>query len=380
MKPLLMGMLGAAVMLLLVAAAAWWWFRRKLRRLADGLGEIIAGHSMTVPPFRVSLRTDGEPEWSDAGLLDRVTAELEGQGYARMGDFVVSELNEMPLRGFAHQGAGTLAVLYENPGDDSLVADVIAFLDDDIHITISNAPDTGVERPPFAPLQRMAARLDSDPRGVVEMHQQIVRESSGRPLDGIGAERFVGDFTTAWARVMDWHVERGGVTPEEVRQAASLGGQPVPDDTVVESIRGLWRAAIREFVEARIRDRFLRTGTMSAADWEAKRDRVRFIHERTDLPELIESLAWSIVEKDSHLEDDEDDDLEDAADTAHLESARESLRETFAGVTIRDGFRKAQPLLPENMQWRYVCKVAGEHPADVYITPEDADAYEDDDE
>lgn len=376
MNPFLMGLLGAVVGALALALVAWWWFRRKLRRLAEGLGEYISGLSAAVPPFRITLRKDADPDWHDVQVVGRATSELERLGYQRAGDFVVPELNDMPLRGFAHPESGVVAALYENPANDLLVADLVAFYFDDTSCTVSNAPETGLERPPFARLLGVDMNLNANPLAVVELHDAVSREREGRRMDEVPVERFAECFTKAWARTMDWHVERGGVGPDEVRRVAELGGQPPPDDAAVELVREQWTAAIREFVEERIQDRFLRTGAMSAADWEAKRDRVRFIHERMDLPDLIDTLAWAVVESNSHIDADEDEDEE--AEDQRVEIAREPLQRAFNGASVRDGFRSALPLMPEHLRWEYLCKVAGDYPADVYLMPQDADDYEDD--
>lgn len=376
MKPLLLGLAGGLIGAGVLALIAWWWFRRRLRRLAEGLGEIITGVPSSVPPFRVTLQFTTEPEWADLPVVNRVTAELERNGYQKAGDFIIPEQNEMPLRGFTHPQSGVLVALYENPADDLLVADFVAFFEDDANFTVSNAPETGLQRPPYAELRPITANLHANPLAVVELHEALEQACKGRRTARVTTDTFVEYFIDSWARTMDWHVERGGITPNEVRRNATLAGQPAPDDEAVEHIRAAWTAAIRDFVEDRIQDRFLRTGTMDAAEWEDKRDRVRFIHERMNLRELINTLAWDIVERHSHVEDEDEE--SEHAEEKRLGLATESLRHAFNGAGIRDGFRAAQPLLPENMQWQYVCKVAGDYPADVYLTPEDADAYEDD--
>jgi hypothetical protein len=350
---------------------AWWWFRRKLRRLAEGIGELVTGLSAGVPPFRITLRPATGPEWNEPEVVERASCELERNGYGRAGDFVVPELNDMPLRGFVHPVSGVTVALYESSVTDLLVADVVAFLFDDTSITVTNAPDTGLERPPFARLTRRDINLNANPIGIVDLHDVVTREREGRRMDETPVERFAERFVGAWSRMMDWHVERGGVTTEEVRRIARSNGRPRPDDEEVRRLRAQWVEAIREFVEARIRDRFLRTGAMPAEDWEVKRDRVRFIHERTDVEDLLETLLWDIAENDSHIESDEDED-ENYRDG----QLQQRLRSAFDGTNVRDGFRKVLPLLPENLQWRYLCKVAGDYPADVYLTPQQAEDYD----
>lgn len=375
MNPFLMGLVGAVAGALALALLAWWWFRRKLRRLAEGLREFIAGVSTSVPPFRIALREEPALEWNDVSVVDRASAELERHGYGRAGDFIVPELNEMPLRGFVHPESGVVAALYENPADDLLAADLVAFYLEDTSSTVSNAPETGLVRPPFAKHRRLDVNLNANPLAVVDLHDAVKGECEGKRMDKVSVEGFADKFTGAWARAMDWHVDRGGVSPDEVRRVATLGGQPPPDDASIELVRARWTAAIREFVEERIQDRFIRTGAMSVVDWEAKRDRVRFVHERMDLADLIDTLAWQIVDSDSHL-DAEDDEAEEEQ---RVEQAKDSLRRAFNSASIREGFRHALPTLPEQLQWDYVCKVAGHYPADVYLMPQDADSYEDED-
>ena len=63
---------------------------------------------------------------------------------------------------------------------------------------------------------------------------------------------FVTAFTAAYAAEMDWRIDRGGVTAEEVAGAAAAGGQETPDATAVEGVQAMWRAAIDDFVSGEV--------------------------------------------------------------------------------------------------------------------------------
>lgn len=376
MQPLILGFFGAVFGALLIALLAWWWFRRKLRRLAEGIGNFITGVSSQVPPFRIRLESVSEPGWNDESAVDQVSAELERLGFRWDGDYVVPELNDMPLKGMVHSGSGIVAALYEHPATDRLIADLVAFFPDDTSCKVSNAPESGIDSPGFARKIRVETDLNASPSSVAELHETILTECGGRELKRVSVDEFAACFREEWARTMDWHVDRGGVSPDEIRRVAALSGEAEPDDEAIELARAGWTSAIRLFVEDQIRDRFLRADGMSANEWELKQDRVRFVHEATDLSDLIETLAWDIVEGSSLLCDENEDEEE----SVRMDRAQAALREAFNGVSLREGIGKAQVLLPKNMRWKFLCGVDGKHPADAYLVPDAEDEDEESDD
>ena len=146
---------------------------------------------------------------------------------------------------------------------------------------------------------------------------------------------------------------------------------------LVEAIKAAqdsWREKMTEFITHLIKERFRNTETLSAQDWEAKEERFFFVYEQMDVEGTIDTFAWFVADKDLHREDHDES---DEASDQRFQAARAKIAEAFACVSARQGFKAAQPLLPENRRYNFISKIVGEFPADIYLKPENEDDYDD---
>lgn len=378
MTPVTIGLIGLAAGIVLTAVFDRWWFRRKLRKLASGIGQLFQGISSDIPPFRIALEPEEDADWEYKSVVKRTSRELKTMGYQLVGDFSVPQLDNRQLRAFVNPGKETYATLYEHPQTERVVVDVTSLLTDDSLITTTNAPYDGLDRPEFAPLTGLQVNLNANPIAVIEIHEALLARRGDRRAQRIESGKFVDTHVDVYARLMDWRVDRGTISAEEVRRMHEHSGQSIPDDNTVTEIQQAWRSAIVNFVNLRIQDRFLRTETFSEQEWEQKKERVLFVHERMDLDEIKEQLAWHVVDQDVHMEDEFGESKEDA--DRKLQAALTKLAPAFAEASAREGFRNAQPLLPEAKRYEHICKLVGDYPADVYLVPENEGDYDEDDE
>ena len=360
MKTFLVVTAALAVGVLIVVALGWLWLRRKLRGLGQALGQLAAGLS-GVPPFRITLVPESEPEWSEPGGMLAGTGGFEGAGYQRVGDFDVVEMDGVRLRAFCHPAQHVFGVLYDHP-QAGVFADVVALCTDRTVVTVSNAPETGLDRPGHSHHVRLDVRID-EPSGAQTLHDRVVRECADREVIATRPDHFVRAFTGAYALEQDWRIARGGVTAAEVRRVAEVGGQDPPDDCAVELVQSVWRTAIAGFVEHEVLKAYLADDPMPAADWEEQRERIRVVHDHGEADDLVEELAWSVI---AGRYDPDDDALQDRL----YEEARERLRSLFAG-SLCAGFAEAQALLPEKLRFRKLGSVTRPWVGDVYLEPDE---------
>jgi hypothetical protein len=356
MKTFLFAVLGMIVGLVLLAGGLWLWLRRKLRKLGEAIGAAIAG--MAVPPFRISLTPLDAPRFRDARALTRASASFESTGYRKVGDFEVPEMQGVVVRGFWHPRQLSYAALYEHP-QAGVVADVVALFRDRTMATVSTAPETGLDRPARAPMVRL--ELDLARRDAAEqLHDRLVELSGVRRSIRTGPEQFARAFVGAYALEQDWRIARGGVTADEVRRAAAAGGQEPPDDAAVERVQAGWRSAISAFVSDVLRSAHEREHPLSEGD----RERLRAVHEHSVASDLVDELAWGMIEG-SYDEDDEE--AEDRA----FQAAKQQLEQAFAGAPVREAFAAAQSLLPEKRRFERLASSSRPWAGDLYLQPED---------
>jgi hypothetical protein len=267
------------------------WLVKKVTKFV----EAIAGGN--VPPFRISLDKSEKIKWSKAKQIKAVTAALEKIGYEQIGDYRVPEILPMQLdglRALMNPSTATYAVLNGYPSM-GVVVDIACDFADGEHLTVSNAPQTGLDRPDFSRLERIELNLAKKAASVAQLHEKAVELQAGRTAKPVSADAFTTVFRKAHAREMDWRVERGGVTAEEVRRVAELQKQEPPTDEAVEMVRQQWRTAISLHVDKLLRERFEQYMTKkSPAEWQEVRDRLYIVHEHSDVELVVARLVGSV--------------------------------------------------------------------------------------
>ncbi len=349
--------------LFLFVAIVWWWIRRKL----GNFGELLASlGGAAPPPFRVSLMpAEAEPDWSDGAAVAAVTGEFEGLGYERIADYLIPEMGDLPARAFLHGSERFYGLVYDHPAAGPIV-DIVSRLSDGTRVTASSAPETGLEEPPDALIIRLDDAETAGDGGVAQigrLHARLVEEVKAQARDVAAAEAFVGVFEAAYAKEMDWRIERRGPTADEVRRIAALTDGPEPGADEIQIVQDIWLGAIESFVDEEARTAYLAGGEVSAAQWEEQRERVLVVHEYCSVETRLEWLAWQMI-----------GDVEDPDDSAH-EAALERLGAVFEGRSFREGFREAQALLPVSRRYEPIGTVSEPWAADLYLEPADAEHF-----
>ncbi len=358
MNPLLI-FLGILTGLILLAFVAWLWLRSKIRQIVRSFSKVIGTLAEGLPAFRITLKPTTSVQWHQLDTIEATSAVFESLDYQRIGDFESPEMPEVYLRAFWHPQEFSYAVLYDHQ-QAGVFADLAQDLEDHTHLTVSCAPESGLDQPEFHQLIRLPIDLTKTPEAVGQLHEEISRARAGRQPQQLSAQDFESYFTQSYARLMDWRIERGSVTAAEVQRVAALGGMEAPNPTEIEHVQLIWRTGIAAFVENQIKAEFLKTTTLSVAEWEAQRDQIWVIHENLQQDPLIEELADQMV-----------GDLEDEAKAEQAyQAAKTQLKSAFTNDSIRQGFVIAQSLLPESQRSTLIGSVSAPFPGDLYRRPE----------
>jgi hypothetical protein len=95
---------------------------------------------------------------------------------------------------------------------------------------------------------------------------------------------------------MDWRNARGGPSTHELRAVAALTGQECSDEHL-EATRQLLAAQAIEQLGTALRERFVATSGISAAEWERVRDRLVIIHDKMT-GEMVSDLVYESLDED----------------------------------------------------------------------------------
>lgn len=168
------------------------------------------------PPLRVHLVPDPAGGGCSRKAIDRYRSELEPFGFEEIGTFRIPEIKGLVLTAFVQKYQEVCAVVYDHP----LAGCYIDFFSENQRkssLTVSNAPAGGeLDTPPGRD------KLIDKELVVNEMYDHLLRNRPSGPYKRIDESNFVEEFQAAYAEEMDWRMNRGGVTEEEVRRSAEI--------------------------------------------------------------------------------------------------------------------------------------------------------------
>ncbi len=372
---LLIGFFGALLFFVLLLVGGYFgvkfWFRWKFGKILEqmkNLGGAMAG--AMVPPMRLTFHRDDDLNWADEEALNRDTAFLLAEGFQQVGDFEGEETS-VSMRAFVHTENHIWAAIQSVYGMKQWT-DLVTRYADGTSWTFANLADHGMDCPPW----RTANYLPDSP-----IHDLLERCLADRPQGKAMLPASAGDFpqvvSDAYAREMDWRMERGGVTVEEIERTLARDNQTAEPQSI-RMIQFGWTQAISTFLDEQCRERFLEDRGVSAREWEEVRDRVLVIHDRTPANVLFDLLPGA--------EDDDESPQEDLWSGAEDDDADEpprlqALRKRIAVDGPRTVFAELNAGLPEARRSRKLGQVTVEAvTADLYVQPEWEDDFDDDDD
>jgi hypothetical protein len=350
------------ILLILGVLVAFKLLKWRLKRAFSEIGNVFKGMAAAanaVPPARLHLRPNDNPEWSDEEAVDCMAEPLLKLGFQDIGAYTIDEIDNTTVRAMAHRGQSMYAAVYEHP-QAGVFADLVTKYQQGPSLTVSSTVEgDGLVRPE----DRLIIRIPGAESQ--ELYQRALSERSSNPLFAgktlrpVSREEFPTHFERAYAEEMDWRLKRGWVSPDEIRAVAARGGQNV-DDTILTMTALAMRAQVNERIEEVVRERFLEQVKLPLAEWERVRDRLQIVHDRMDLSDVI-CLVSNHTDVDEFDEDDEN-----------------PAAKMPAGMTVRKYFSAANTKLPPNERYALLGSVDEPIPADVYAEPNrDEDDEED---
>ncbi|QDU03607.1 hypothetical protein V6x_33290 [Gimesia chilikensis] len=366
--------LGVVLGFVLLILLVWFWLKWKFRsfaaRFADELASAMAQMGGMAPPLRIDLEPLQEADWSDGDKADLISETLAELGYEPDGLFEAYAPLQIEIQGFRNSQTSSFAALYEIKQMDRLCLDLVADLSDGTHITVSNAEDKGLDHPQFSKLIRLDHLDLSEPEQVREMHARLLEELQGETTVDLTGQKFEDNFESFWAREMDWRMERGGVTTEEVIRISARNGEPEPSEEEIELAKRPWKQQIDNFITDQIRKDYLNNTNMSGKEWEETLDRLVIVHEHSEASHLIDTLTDTIC-YESDLDDEDDDDEEDP----YLKAEQELNQIFRSEACVMNAFHRALDLLPPDR--KYTLQTTTESPwkSEIYLSPKYYDEY-----
>ena len=343
-----LGLIGLFVLLILLG---YFVLRRKMSQMGEsftGLVEAAEVISQTVPPFRVTLEPANHREWVEKEKAEAICEELDARGCTRIGRFT-SVPPTVLLEAWHLPEQSLFVTVYEHPVG-GLWIEAGCEYEDDTLFSYSNGPNHRMGNPPWT---RCEFRTGTP---VGELLDAVIAERPDKPMRPTSAESFPARFEAAWSRDMDWRIEQGGPSEEEIRSSFESGLAQETDSEeaatqalsvasqmdMVQQIRSVWRERINDLREVQLRESYIVASEVSALEWDRIRDRVIFIHDdltAEDLAEHMEQYLYEGVGPDEDFDYD-DDQYEEVRGSLAQQLESGSPRTVFAESVARQATSK----------------------------------------
>ena len=350
-----------AIVVLVVAVILFvrWKFRRFLKNVMEAAA---AQGSSAVPPFRIKLEPradDDETAWFHEEDVKTQMQQFESSGFTPLGDYDVEGL-PLQIRGFQHQDHNVYGVIYDHAAT-GVWSDVVRRYEDETSSTVTSAKEHGMDAAPWHTPCFMPGQ------SVNELLSYLLTSSPSSGIQTTGADKFVPRFEAAYKREMNWRIERGGATEQEIRRVCEKNGQDCTAEQV-EQIQGLWKTAIGEFLSEQILLGWRKESRITSLEYDRISDRLVVIHKRLTPNQVLEAFR----------SDSDDDDLDDDDDQILAQ-----VKAWCAAESSISAFRKLIEEKGKDARWKRIWELKKPLAAEIWerVQTDRADRdFEDDDE
>ena len=362
---------GFVVAIILVGLAVYFWIRRKLKgfggKLIQQLAEQIEQAAMggAVPPFRLHLRTvsDGQVEFNNDEDVRTLTEEFLAAGFETICDFETVEI-PLPLRAFRHVQHNAYGVIYDHPVA-GVFCDVTRRYKDRRSWTVSSSSPHGMDpipgsHPTFLP-----------GAAVEELLNHLLEASPVNEMEEATREDFVVRFESAYAREMNYRIERQGPTEQEIRRIAEMNGQEC-DQQQIDAVQKQWKSAISEFLSEKAVAMWKKEQDVPPPVFARLQPQLVAIHDRM-LPDELMNLVF----EDFDLDDIEDEELDDTT-TRRMRTVWNQLQDWLRSNSFAEAFVQLLKTSGQSSKWQHQGSVSRPIPAEIWLRPsEDEEDQED---
>lgn len=260
-----------------------WYFKRVMKQaVTPALAQALA---MAAAPQGVVARITMELEkldFSDPRVY-QVIEELKALGYASSGRYSVPEMLGMKVWAGTHPKDGSLALVLEH-NDRLFCSDLARFYD--------NGAATGAGTNPIFHAEHYPSHIQYRPFPAGTPMKEIAQWLAARPLQSAIIPATSKNLrmlnTRICADMMDYQLSQpvpvfAAWKDMAVKDAVTLG-QPSPELTEQQWQAGydMYRSSRETATEEAMKDHLLRSGEVSALEWNAIQDDVVFVHDRLD--------------------------------------------------------------------------------------------------
>jgi hypothetical protein len=226
-------------------------------------------------PLTLDLRPIDDDAFEDSAVKTFVT-DFQQLGYVRGSAYRPREMEMLVVMSFINAPLDAFGVVYNLNDGSKVWADIVQRYENG-SATISNASPSGLNQRPGYENTYLAGK------SIAELHQHFIamQKPSAMP---VSEQAFKAEFEEAYASEMVWR-DSTGISAEEIEAVARNGNLDTTDE-VLALTQVAVAQQVNERLQQRLRAEFLRTTTMSAADWDKVEDYIAIVHDKLTDEEL----------------------------------------------------------------------------------------------
>lgn len=356
---------GIFVGLILFVVVVYLLIRWKLRGLAKWFADSLQeGLAQQVPPFRIKLENldnEEEEDWLSEEHQEEfteITAELEQSGFTRISDYRCGE-GMFVMRAMVDTSTGTYAMVYCH-----LVAGVFAEVsrvyEDGTSWTYSKQTYHGMDVMPTSHQKYLPEKT------IEEIVQRFRADAPEEDIVRVEPEQFAAWFEKLYAKEMDWRMDRGGITEDEILRVSTLKGNEITD-AQVRQIKSRWRQAINFFQSQRALTQYRKEAELDSYQWDHLQGRAVVVFDKMQAEDLLglvdEEYAYNIEDED----DEEVKPKQREKWSQQLGQLEDALTRAEAPAVFRDFLELHQNNGRQEYRWEYQGAIREPILADIWI-------------
>lgn len=247
------------IVVIVIGICLFFYLRKKWRQLVE------MAKDGDMPPFRVHLNEDLDPEWTADPEISGQIKKLEELGFAKGKAYSIHEMPGVVMASFFKPDEGLFALV--NRHERGLVwAEFAVQYEDGNELSISNLPaGKGVDHRPEV------KKLQLSDAGMEELYDALKKELEPKPKKTINDGNFREEFEKSYEKDNVWRMQKGGISKEEVRRMAEDGGD-FDEETFEETLAEIKLQEIRTWHDACI-EHLLEKKNAPAEKWDFYKDR-----------------------------------------------------------------------------------------------------------
>ncbi|MCH2206059.1 MAG: hypothetical protein MK132_09355 [Lentisphaerales bacterium] len=362
MTKLIIGILGVLTGMAIFVIIAWFYVKNKIKAMAHDLTNALGG-MQAIPPFKITLHEEFEPKFNHQQNFTHCQRLLLASDFQSAGTFFTDQVEGLIIEGFVHAD-GYLAALYDHP-QAGVFVDIVTKTENNHWFVISSNSPQGMESPENCTKSYLHIPPDEDDL-VTKLLDKLKEDTNGKSLCQWQIENFRSIFEKAYNSEMQWRIQKGGVTDEEILSVAELTGQEPPDEEILELVKDNWKMAIIGHVDDEVRDACLETISMPLEEWEKKRERLFIIHSYSDPDNIACDVTYSLIE------DQEENDNYEEIFEAKVAELKSKLNQQS---NLAEAFERINQELPSEKKYEPLCKLEAPYEATVFISPKMSHDY-----